>query len=102
MPDNDYQSLYDDLVRRSREANTEKRRILKGIAESLKELLRIACEPDPPGCNGPNPPGTLEELADACREWNTKKKELLTEISNDIEILLKRICEPDPPGCSKL
>lgn len=96
----DYRNQYDDLVQKCKQANADKRKILKSIEQNLKKLQIIVCQPDPPGCNpGPTPDISVEDLANACRESNTQKKELVATIYGEVEALLKNVCEPDPPGC---
>jgi hypothetical protein len=95
----DYEAKYNNLYKEVQVANADKKRRLENIACQVGELFDIVCEPVPPGCDGPNPSGTLEELAQKCREWNAKKKKMLTAISGDVEKVLGIVCEPNPPGC---
>jgi hypothetical protein len=101
MADNtsDFESMYNKLYKDVQNANADKKRQLENVFGEVGKLLQIICEPDPPGCNGPDPQVTLEQLAQECRDWNTKKEKLLTTISDDIGNLLRNVCEPDPPGC---
>lgn len=97
MPD--YQTQYEDLAQRCKKANAHKKKLVQGIEKKTKQLFDIVCEPDPPGCSGPDPSLTMEELAEKCRNANSKKRELLATILEDVKALLKIACEPDPPGC---
>jgi hypothetical protein len=91
----DYKKLYNAVYK----ANSDKKRRVEGISDDIKKCLKIVCEPDPPGCSGPDPSVTVEELARQCREWNSKKRDLLLKAEADIDGLLKVVCEPNPPGC---
>ena len=95
----DYESKYHKLYKEVQEANAYKQRHLNTIYDEVAELLGHICEPDPPGCGGADPTGTLEEFAQACRESNTEKQNRLTTIYDHIEELRQKICDPDPPGC---
>ncbi|MGQ0762353.1 MAG: hypothetical protein ACT4OT_10120 [Acidobacteriota bacterium] len=98
----DYEEEYNKLYKEVQEANADKKRRLVNIKGQVGKLMDIVCEPIPPGCDGPDPSGTLVELAEACRNWNTKKKKALTTISKDIETLFQKICDPVPPGCGSI
>src|SRR5688572_28676689 len=93
----DYEAQYNRLYKAVQVANADKKRRLDNIASQIGELFDIVCEPVPPGCDGPDPSGTLEELAQQCREWNGKKKRMLGAISGDVEKLIELVCEPKPP-----
>jgi hypothetical protein len=98
----DFKSQYDDLVRRSQQANSDKQKRLDKIRDDIKDLFDIVCDPDPPGCSGPDRPTySFEELCVNVQNANSAKKELLTKISEAIEALYLGICQPDPPGCAK-
>jgi hypothetical protein len=98
----DYKLKYDDLVQRVMRANGEKKKLLMNIADDVGKLLKGICDPDPPGCSGPPPPGKFEDVVRRVQKANAAKKARLKNISSDIDKLLQKICDPDPPGCSSI
>ena len=95
----DFETEYKKLYNAVYQANSDEKRRLQVIFDDIQKVLAIVCEPDPPGCNGPDPIGTVEELAKLCREWNSRKKKLLMKASADAKQALEFACEPNPPGC---
>ncbi len=98
--DTDYKAKYDDLYQKVKHANGVKKVSCTKISNDITKLLKIICDPDPPGCSGPIPSsGSYEDLSRSVQKANAEKQKLLTTISSDIEVLLQTICDPDPPGC---
>ena len=95
----DYKAKYEKLYRDCGEANAVKKELLVTISKKLGELLKISCEPDPPGCSGPIPGQDLEELFLSVQQANATKQEMLQSVNEDVNLLMQQICEPDPPGC---
>jgi hypothetical protein len=95
----DYKAKYELLYAAVGEANTERKVILTNIAKDVKALLKIICEPDPPGCSGKIPDNNLEELLLNVQQANALKQEKLEGIADEIDILMQKMCDPDPPGC---
>lgn len=95
----DFEAELENLRQKCKQANANKKKLLKAIEKNVDKLFDIICEPDPPGCAGPNPSMTLEELAEACRAANSKKKKLVNAIRQDLQASLAIVCEPNPPGC---
>ena len=96
----DYKSLYEALLEDCGKANGERKYLLTKVAEDINALLKIICEPDPPGCTGQIPSDKAMELLQACQDANADKKQKLQAIDHEIDTLMKKMCEPDPPGCS--
>jgi hypothetical protein len=96
----DYRQLYEALLADCGKANGERKFLLTKVAADISALLKIICEPDPPGCSGAIPPDDLASLLVACQKANADKKKQLQAIDHEIDTLMKKMCEPDPPGCS--
>jgi hypothetical protein len=97
--DVDYKAKYEDLHHACMVANGRKRALLTKIAKDVKALLKIICEPDPPGCSGPIPTENLADLLKQVQEANATKLADLSTISDEIDDLMLQICDPNPPGC---
>lgn len=96
----DYKALYEALLADCGKANGERKYLLTKVAQDINALLKIICEPDPPGCMGSIPDDDPFSLLQACQKANADKKKQLQAIDNEIDQLMKKMCEPDPPGCS--
>src|SRR5436190_14973203 len=97
--DVDYKQKYEDLLAACGKANGERKYLLTIVATDIQALLKVVCEPDPPGCSGPIPSDKAADLLLACQKANAAKKQQLQAIDHEIDQLMKKMCEPDPPGC---
>lgn len=97
--DVDYKAKYDALFAACGKANGKRKKLLTTISKDIGALLKIICEPDPPGCSGPIPTDRIEDLLVKVQEWNATKKQQLEAIDNEINLLMLQMCEPNPPGC---
>ena len=101
--DVDYQSLYDALYASCGKANGDRKKLLTTIAKNIGALLKIICDPDPPGCAGPIQPVPDTEvpaLLLKIQQANAEKQQKLQAINGEIEALMQKMCDPDPPGCT--
>jgi len=96
----DYKAKYEELFAACGKANGEKKALLAQIAKNIGALLKVVCEPDPPGCSGPIPNDKLADLLLRVQQENASKKQKLEVIDSEINQLMQKICEPDPPGCA--
>ena len=95
----DYKAKYEELYLACGEANAARKLLLTKIAKNIGALLKIICEPDPPGCSGKIPDQNLEELLLNVQHANAIKREKLQAIDDEIDVLMQMSCDPDPPGC---
>jgi hypothetical protein len=98
--DVDYKAKYEELYAACGKANGERKKLLTTIAKDIGALLKVICEPDPPGCSGPIPGDKLADLLVKVQQANASKQQQLLAIDQKIDQLMQKICEPDPPGCS--
>jgi hypothetical protein len=97
--DDDYKAKYDALYAACGKANGKRKKLATTIARDIRALLKIICEPDPPGCRGTIPTENLAELLVEVQQANAEKQEKLQAIDNEFDLLMQQICDPDPPGC---
>jgi len=98
--DVDYKAKYEELYAACGKANGERKKLLTTIAKNIGALLKIICEPDPPGCSGAIPKDKLDEILVKVQQANASKLQKLQVIDGEIDQLMQIICEPDPPGCA--
>ncbi len=95
----DYKAKYEELYSACGAANAKKRTLLTTISRNVGALLKIICEPDPPGCSGRIPTQNLEDLLLQVQQANALKRQQLKAIDDEIDNLMQQICDPNPPGC---
>jgi len=98
--DEDYKAKYEALYAACGKANGERKKLLVVISKDIGALLKIICEPDPPGCSGPIPTEKLADLLVKVQQANAEKQAKLQTIVNEVNVLMQKMCDPDPPGCS--
>jgi hypothetical protein len=99
-PVDDYKAKYEALFAACGKANGERKKLLVVISKDIGALLKIICEPDPPGCSGPIPTEKLADLLVKVQQANAEKQAKLQAIVNEVNVLMQKMCDPDPPGCS--
>src|SRR5947207_1965089 len=77
-----FETLYDNLRKAVKAANTDKRDRMESIINDIDGILVYVCDPDPPGCNGSIGSGTYAELAAESQQANSKKKTALLAVKN--------------------
>ncbi|HEU5239784.1 MAG TPA: hypothetical protein VFU37_21815 [Pyrinomonadaceae bacterium] len=97
--DDDYKAKYDALFLACKRANGKKKRLLTTISKDIGALLKIICEPTPPGCSGEIPTDNLEDLLVQVQQLNATKQEKLLAIDSEVNQLMAEVCDPNPPGC---
>ena len=97
--DVDWQAKYEALFSACGKANGVRQKLLIKLSEDIGALLKIICEPDPPGCSGQIPTANLADLLKDVQRANATKKQQLQAIDHEIELLMQKMCEPNPPGC---
>ena len=100
QPVDDYKAKYEALFAACGKANGERKKLLVVISKDIGALLKIICEPDPPGCSGPIPTEKLADLLVKVQQANAEKQTKLQAIVNEVNVLMQKMCDPDPPGCS--
>ncbi|HJZ82589.1 MAG TPA: hypothetical protein VKD91_19650 [Pyrinomonadaceae bacterium] len=97
--DDDYKAKYEALYAACGKANAERKKQLVAVSRDIGALLKIICEPDPPGCSGKIPTDNLADLLVQVQQANATKQQKLQAIDKEIDLMMEKICEPDPPGC---
>jgi hypothetical protein len=97
--DDDYKAKYDALYAACGKANGERKKLLVAVSKDIGALLKIICEPDPPGCSGKIPTDKLADLLVKVQQANAEKQAMLQAIDREVDLLMEKICDPDPPGC---
>jgi hypothetical protein len=98
--DDDYKAKYEALFAACGKANGERKYLLQAVSKDINALLKIICEPDPPGCSGPIPTEKLADLLVKVQQANAEKQATLQALVKDLNVLMQKMCDPDPPGCS--
>jgi hypothetical protein len=99
--DDDYKAKYEALFAACGKANGERKYLLQAVSKDINALLKIICEPDPPGCSGPIPTEKLADLLVKVQQANAEKQVKLQALIKDLNVLMQKMCDPDPPGCSQ-
>jgi len=99
QPAEDWKAKYEALFDACGKANGVRQTLLIKVSEDIGALLKIICEPDPPGCTGQIPKTDLEDLLKDVQKANAIKKQQLQAIDHEIDLLMQKMCDPDPPGC---
>jgi len=98
--DVDYKAKYEELFAACGNANGDRKKLLTAIAKDLGALLKVICEPDPPGCSGPIPADKLTEILVKVQQANALKRDKVEVIITKVNEMMAVICVPDPPGCN--